>query len=251
MKYLNEEDTKFKGPEHYYSLKKRFNRPDINDWYEKIYRQPYSIGYVSELLKKFRPKDYENAYDMYVVSGIVDTDLPKDKRGRTKEELEELALQWKERSGVDLPLVDFYDALVLHAVVETYDGLLMEFKAMEMYEKFGFITEGTDGDTDRSCGIDFVAKKDDKTLLVQVKPISFFRGEKPDLVSDRVAVITTKHRLGLEKFPDSSYTYMIYDKEKKWLNKDGRFNFRYSELVDERGKMKVNIDSEEYKHEER
>lgn len=250
MKYLSDDDVKFKSLERYLSLKKRFNKPDINDWYEKTYRHAKSIGYVSQFFKKNKPSSFENAYDLYTLSGFLDTGLPKEERGRTKEELEELADRWKADCGVDLPLVDFYDALVLHAVVETCFGIIMEKKAQEAYQCFGFVTTETSGDDDSGCGIDFIAEKDDNTILVQVKPISFFLGRKEDLRKDRW-VVWLKHERGLEKFPGATYAYMIYDNDGKWLKKDGKFNHHYEELVNKNGEVIANILGQEYTREEK
>jgi len=251
MKYLSEEDTGFKGLEHYESLKKRFNKPDINDWYEKIYRHPQAIGYVSAFFKKNKPSSFENAIGLYHLSGILDRNLPITDRGRTKEEIEDLAIDWKAKCGVDLPLVDFYDTLILHAVIETVFGYLMEGTAAAAYRERGFDVKETDGYDDRSLGIDFIATKDDTELLVQVKPISFFRGEKPDLVKDRVTT-WSKHKAGLEKYPKASYVYMIYDPLTKWLKHNGKFNFRYEDLITEDGKAKTSIDDKtKYIHEDK
>lgn len=250
MKYLSEEDTGFKGLERYDTIKKRFNKPDINDWYEKIYRHPQAIGYVSAFFKKYKPASFENALDLYYLSGIRDKDLPITQRGRTKEEIEDLAIDWKEKCGVDLPLVDFYDAIILHAVIETVFGNIMESTAATAYRNRGFDVEETDGRDDRSLGIDFIATMDESKLLVQVKPISFFRGEKADLVKDRVTT-WKKHKMGLEKYPEASYAYMIYDPQGKWLKSKGKFNFKYEDLITEDGKAKTSIDDKtKYIHED-
>ena len=247
MEILSERDIEFKGIEHYVSLKKRFNRPDLNNWYEAIYRHPNSIGYVSELFKKINPKTMEEAYNAYLLSAVQDKDLPLAKRGRSAEELETLAIDWKTRSKSDLPLADFYDAIVLHAVVETCLGMIKEREAEEMYERAGYDIEETDGNDDRTLGIDFIARNEDKIFLVQVKPISFFRGEKLDLVSDR-RIVWNKHEKGMEKYPSASYTYMIYDPSGLWLSKDGRKNFRYGELIDQYGRPIVSVDSADFEH---
>lgn len=240
MKILTDEDTKFKGLERYLSLKNRFNKPDINQRYEDIYRQPYSIGFVSKFFKKHKPTSLENAYDLYTISGILDSDMPKTDRGRTKEEIEEMAIEWQKCTVPEIPLVDYYDAIVLHAVIETCFGNIMEREARGIYEEHGYRTMETSGDDDRRLGIDFIAYNEKKRFLVQVKPDSFFRGEKSDLVSDRYWA-WKKHDDGIAVY-GGSYAYMIYTKDGKWISKDGRMNFRYSELVDKNGHMKVNID---------
>ena len=251
MKILTDEDTKFKGLDRYVGLKKRFNQEDINCWYEEIYRQPYSIGFVSQFFKKINPKTLEEAYDNYTLSGILDTDLPRTERGRTKAEIEEMAIEWKERCKSDLPLVDFYDALVLHAVVETCMGMIMERVAQDAYRANGYEISETDGNDDRSCGIDFIARNDENTILVQVKPISYFRKTLKNvgqLQSDRYRVWGEQER-GKKKYPGATYAYMIYDPSGNWLKKDGHFNFRFWELIDKYGNPIINIDSSDYQHE--
>lgn len=232
MKILTEEDVKWKGKEYYHGLKERFNKPEINDWYEKIYRHPQSIGYVSNFFKKHRPTSYENAYDLYTLSGILDKDEPKIYRGRTKEEIEELAIEWKEKSGSSYPLSEFYDAIVLHAVVETVYGNEMEGVAKDKYRKLGYQVEEPICEDDRKMGVDFIAKKDGKTVTVQIKPSSFFMGRKADLVKDRVEFFD-KIKRAVKKYHPDIFSVMIYDKErnKKWLTDGGRFNFRYEDLV--------------------
>ena len=254
MKYLTDEDVRFKGKEHYINLKKRFNLPDINHWYQEIYRHPRSIGYVCDFFREQDPKTVEQAYDMYTLSGILDVDKkPLEHRGRSTNELEDMAIDWREKSGVDLPLVDFYDALVLHAVVETCFGIIMERRAEDAYRARGFTTKETDGYLDRKCGIDFIAQKEDKTILVQVKPATFFRGDglKTGLADDRKTMRNVKQKEGLSKFPDASYAFMMYEQDESWVKKGNRFNFRYDDLVNEDGTMKVNIDSTEYTREKK
>lgn len=250
LKELTDEDVKFKEIKRYTDLKRRFNKRDINDWYEKTYRHPQSIGSVSNFFKQLNPKTLEEAYDGYILSGILDTDKKPEDRGRTTEELEALAMAWKKDCGVDLPLVDFYDALVLHAVIETCLGMIKEREAQSAYTSSNFTIKETDGYDDRTCGIDFIADDGKKKFLVQVKPDSFFRGKKKDLVQDRI-MAWTKHELGKKKYPGASYTYMVYDRSGKWLKRNGRFNFRYWELMGKNGLPVVDIDGREFSHEDK
>ena len=243
MKILTEEDVKFKGKEHYYSLKRYFNKPSINDWYEKIYRSAKCIGYVSSLLKKFAPSSAEEAYEKYINSGINDKDKPLIDRGRDYEELEDMAIQWKSLSGSDRPLVDFYDAIILHAVVETYYGNNKESAVSNAFNHFGFDITNTKGQEDSTFGIDLVAKKDENTFLIQVKPKSFFYGMKEDLVKDRAKVWGMQEK-GKKKYgPNAWYIYIIYDGDTgKWvMNKKGKCTFRYEELVDRDGRVIVDM----------
>ena len=240
MKVLTEEDIKWKGKEYYESLKPKFNRGKINALYEKTYRQPYSIGYVSKLFRRLKPCSYEDGYNKYLKSGYDEINQERKFRGRTVDELEDLAIKWKEESHSRMPVSMFYDALILHAVVETVYGNIMEGRAEEIYRRHGFeIIESSEED-DRNGGIDFIAKKGEQTLLVQVKPHTFFYN-KEDIRKDRVSMYH-KMEYGIEKYPGATYAIMIYNKKEEWLSKDGRFNFRYSELTDINGISLVNVD---------
>lgn len=249
MKILTEEDIRWKGVDHYLKLKDYFNKGVVSDLYQKIYRHPNSIGYVSELIKNINPKDYEEAYEKYLLSGVNDCAFkPKINRGRSAGELEDLAIEWKEKSGSKRPLQDFYDALVLHAVVETFDGNKTELSAANAYRKRGYTVTIPSGQDDRTCGIDFIAEKDGKKVVVQVKPVSFFRGGERNkgLVHDRV-VFFAKKLLAAKRYEGATFAVMIHTDDNRWLNVDGRLNFLYEELVSEDGKVIVDIDEMESK----
>ena len=244
MTILTEEDVKFKGKEHYYSLKYDFNRPYINDWYEKIYRSSKCIGYVSSLLKKFAPSSVEEAYEKYISSGINEKDRPLTERGRDYDELEQLAIQWKNLSGSERPVVDFYDALILHAVVETYFGNNKEGAVASAFNHFGYDTTNTKGEEDSQFGIDLVAKKGDDILLIQVKPKSFFYPtKKKDLLDDRAKVWDMQKKGKAKYGSHARYIYIIYDSDTgKWVcNGGGKCTFRYEDLVDKYGNAIVDM----------
>lgn len=234
MKYLTDEDVKFKGEAHYNALKQKFNSDVISELYEKKLKFGESIGYVSALMKKFAPTSLEQAYDSYIVSGIIDSDLPRTQRGRTAEELEELAIEWHDYYGKgDIPLVEFYDALVLHAIVETYVGYSFEAEAKRMLDENGFETSWASDYDDGKYAVDIIANKDGRRYFIQVKPVSFFVSNRGHTTRDRRRIIEAMVN-AVHDFGDITYKYLIYDKNTKmWLvnEKDGRCAFDYSTLV--------------------
>lgn len=240
MKILTEEDVKFKGSERYYSLKRDFNNIScLNILYNIHFKPSKKIGYVSELLKRLGPTTVEEAYEKYIESGNNERHLPLQERGRTYDELEEMAIKWKEMSHVDKPLVDFYDALVLHAVVETFDGNGMENIVRDAFIAAGFKTRRTNGKEDAEYGIDVVAEKGDQKFLVQVKPKTFYypAPDNDTLLDDRKSM-WEKEVKGKEAFgQDFIYQYYIYDKPKfgnsGWIinKKTGNCAFVYTDLV--------------------
>lgn len=251
MKILTEEDVKFKGDEHYYSLKRYFNRKFIIDWYEEKFRPAKSIGYVMQLMERFAPTSSEEAYRLYIESGFNEKDRELEDRGRDYDEIEEMAIEWKTLTNDSHPLVDFYDTLVLHAVIETYDGYIKEKAVKDALLTNGYEVSKPSGKDDSELGIDLIAKKNIDTFLIQVKPHSFFyRTKKGDLIKDRKRVWRAQEK-GLKEYgPRAWYRYYIYDNNTKmWvLNKDGKCGFAYEDLVDKNGNVLVNI-SEMCKHE--
>ena len=234
LERLNEEDVKFKGVDHYYNLKQLFNRDDVTYMYENKYKFGNSIGYVSALMKRLNPSSVENAYELYLRSGEEDTYLPPTKRGRSANELEKLAIEWMNEYGKgDIPLDKFYDALVLHAVVETYDGFKYEKMAKDMLDDCGFETDWSDDAADGKYFVDIIAKKDGVTYFIQVKPLSFFTASREHTRRDRVKAFNCM-RQAKQDFGNIVYKYLIYDKYSGlWVvnENDGRCAFDYDALV--------------------
>ena len=245
MKLLTEDDVVFKSPEYYYSMKKKFNYGKLGEWYEKIGRTSRSIGYVSALLKRLHPQSHREAYEMYIESGKNEKDKGLDNRGRDYDELEALAMQWRSYSNTHYQLVEYYDALVLHAVIETFDGLRKEEIVFNGFLKYGFDTSYTEGSTDSTCGVDIIAKKNGKTFLVQVKTLSYFYGHTPKLESDRRMIFTAEPKRREIFGPDAVFVWYIYDPgTDMWMeNRYGKGYFRTQELMNENGSVVNDIDA--------
>lgn len=244
LKILTEEDVKFKGLSHYLKLKRTMNRePYSKPWATKYQARP-SIGSCMYLCKELKPTSYEDFYNKYVASGrewsYKDTAGRKSTlRGRTYDELEEIAIRWKEDCpGSKYPLSTFYDAIILHAIIETFMGNKMEMDARDKLHENGFVTEDVTDDEDAKMGIDFkVYKGNELKFLMQVKPLRFFISTNRDTHNDRRNVYN-KQADGNRLYPNVPYKYLIYDTlDAQWIYNPvtNRCLFDYDELVSRTG----------------
>ena len=249
MKLLTEKEKKFKGVEHYKNLKRRFNQNDVNASYNKTYKLPEYIGYCMRIFERLEPTSYEDAFKKYTESGY-DTNFDSLNRGRTKEEIVAIAKKWMEECpDSKLSLVDFYDAMILHIVVETYDGYLREKQVKDALKQVGADIETVSGDEDVKMAIDVKAELNGNTFLIQVKPISFFVGgmtNKP-LNDDRKA-LSRKERRAREKYGANTYfRYLLYDSfdTGEWIvnEEKGKCSFSYDELLDNFARPKKNYET--------
>ena len=236
MEILSEADVRFKGVEHYNSLKSIFNRDDISVLYEKELKYGSNIGYVSNLMKRLNPSSYKDAYDLYIESGRNEKNMPPTKRGRDENELEALAKRWMDFYGKgDIPLSDFYDALVLHAIIETYDGFRFEKEAKDKLSEAGYETSWATASEDGKYGVDIVARNELSTILIQIKPVSFFLSRRMHTKSDRAKMWIHMNAAKNDFGESLIYKFLIYDgKTGMWVfnEKSGRCAFDYDELVD-------------------
>ena len=120
MKILTEEDVKWKGTEYYNSLKSKWNDDKYGLYWQKKYQCRPSVGAMVYLCETWKPESYEDFFNMYI-SRYEGSD--KIHRGRSLEELEEIAINWQNDVGdFETPLSEYFDAIILHTVVETYVG---------------------------------------------------------------------------------------------------------------------------------
>ena len=54
---------------------------------------------------------------------------------------------------------DYFDLLILHIIIETYDGQRAEEYYRELYEKLGYDISLPNEDDDAMMGIDFIIKE--------------------------------------------------------------------------------------------
>lgn len=243
LKELNEDDIKFKDPDHYINLKKKWNKDLYGETWRKLFSGRPQIGACMWLCDKLKPTSFDDFYEKYIDSGKNDKFVNKIHRGRTTEELEDIAIRWRNVcNDFNTPLSEYYDAIVLHAIIETYMGRHFETKAIENLKENGYDVEHGDEYEDEYMNIDLKIYKDNKLLaFLQVKPLSFITSNKGHTKKDRIEVFK-KHKFGHEKYPNIPYKYLLYDsKTQKWVYnaKEGRNLFNYEDLVDINGNSKT------------
>lgn len=237
MRFLNREDIRWKGLDYYVSLKKKWNKDLYGIHWQRKYQHKPSIGAMVHLCNEWEPESYEHFYELYLRDGIktFGEDIDPKYRGRTPNEIEDIAIRWRDDTGdFDTPLSEYFDAIILHTIVETYVGIDFEKRAIECLENNGYqIVHGTD-EEDSAMNIDFKVYKDGKLMFfIQVKPISFIVSDRIHTFKDRMNVFE-KHVKGNERYPGVPYFYLIYDPyTNMWVynEQQQRSLFRYDELV--------------------
>ena len=240
---LNEEDVKFKDLSHYINLKGKWNKNLYGDTWRKFFSGRTHVGACMWLCEKLNPTSFEDFYLKYINSGTNDRNLGRIYRGRTVEELESIAIRWRDVcNDYETPLSEYYDAIVLHTIVETYVGKHYESKAISHLTEKGYDVMHGDDYEDEYMNIDLKVYKDGKLLtFLQVKPVSFIVSKRWHTKDDRKEVFE-KHRCGKEKYPGIPYKYLLYDvKTDKWIynKKEERNLFNYEDLVDVNGNSKI------------
>lgn len=238
MKFLTEEEIKWKGVDYYVSLKKKWNKDEYGKYWQRIYSGKPSVGAMVYLCDKWKPESYEDFFNMYITNY---SGNDKIHRGRSLEELENIAVNWQKDTGdYNTPLSEYFDAIILHTIVETYVGNDFEKKAIQaMLDTKKFIIEKSSDEEDSAMSIDFKVFNLKHKLLyfIQVKPISFITSDNLHTFKDRVNAFE-KHKKGNEIYPGIPYYYLVYDaKTNKWVvnpNKN-RCLFEYDELVKSNG----------------
>ena len=233
MEILTKEDIKWKGTEYYNSLKSKWNDDKYGLYWQKRYQHKSSVGAMVYLCETWKPESYEDFFNMYISKYEGSDDIH---RGRSLEELEKIAKNWQSDVGdFETPLSEYFDAIILHTVVETYVGADFEKRAVERLEECGFkAVHGTD-EEDSLMNIDYKIYKDNTLkYFLQIKPLSFVISDRTHTFKDRVNAFG-KHNIGNKKYPGVPYYYLVYDASTvRWLyNKDkDRCLFKYEELVD-------------------
>ena len=170
MKFLTEDDVKWKGLQYYNSLKSKWNNDKYGESWQKKYAGKPSVGAMVYLCETWKPESYEDFFNMYISRHEGNDRIH---RGRSLEELEEIAINWQNDSkDFETPLSEYFDAIILHTVVETYVGSDFEKRAVKCLEENGFkAIHGTD-EEDSSMNIDYKIYKDDVLkFFLQVKNV--------------------------------------------------------------------------------
>ena len=241
MKFLSEEDVKWQPLDVYVKAKELLNKKEYTVVWRDKYASRRSVGPCQDMARLLNSSSYEGFFNDYLSYANSNLSLPVSKRGCTIDELEEVAYKWMTDSGnpYNLDLKTFYNGVIMHVIIETMMGKIKEREAMDAFIRCGYDIEESSSDEDALMGIDFKVMKDGVIKwLIQIKPISFILGYKPDLILDRKHVFI-KQTLGFEKYPDSSYLYLFYNSKDggKWIYncEHGSYLFKYADIVGPNG----------------
>ena len=164
--------------------------------------------------------------------------MPISRRGLSYDELVELARRYKAKSeeltATSHDLETYFDDVLCHIIVETWDGQQNERDFVGLLTSLGYQCSKFDGNIDARYGVDIkVTRSDGKVSAIQIKPISFFKSNRPDVQSDRIA-LCEKYEAALIEFGFKTY-YAIYVRDKTtgdvtWVKNGNGFRFKIGEL---------------------
>lgn len=251
--------TKIKERSYYEDNKNRIAKKHNKLW-KSISGRPF-VGNCSYLYAKLKPTSYQDFFDKYVLfinPKYEGTKLKKSQfYGRTIEDLTRLAEYYQEQANdSNFTLEEYFDDIVCHVIIETFDGHQAEKELMKILTDYNFEVEETEGDMDAQFGVDLIVRKNGEVKeYIQVKPISTFVRTNASLVEDRrnfymkqikLDEYAEKHVTDLKK---RDIIYMLYDYqhlistgEVLWYYKDNKVKFHLNELTNTKGVSLVTID---------
>jgi hypothetical protein len=237
-----------------YRTAKRKLRKYNSIW--KKYAGRNVVGCCSCLFKILEPVSYQDFLDKYIRSG---ENKPMRSNsydwGKTYDELVSIAKQYhSEVNDPNISFEDCFDDLIMHVIIETFDGQNVENIVKEVLEKSGFVVEKVLGDDDAVLGIDLKVK--DKggywyRMFLQIKPVTTFLGNKnQSLISDRINFFE-KERMVIDRYGNVPYYYVLYEMDEdgviRWLSLSNRFRLNLTDLCDENG-IALHKDTDFIKH---
>lgn len=251
--------AKLKDLQYYRSNKRKFNRKYNYIW--KKIAGPEYLGLCSYIFQTFyyewnnqHPKekptcqDFANYYFSHVNHGDDETSvkLPNSTHyGRTVAQLYRLAEHFKTMCNDDkITIEEFYDDVVNHGIVETFNGQMREIMVKERYEKFGYTVEPLNGTWDKDFGVDSLIRNSDGEIVdyIQCKPVSTFLGTKNEsLIADRKLFYNKEEakkkeckRLGYPYLPTR---FILYNDRypDKWCCIGDKKSFLLEDLCDKQG----------------
>ena len=241
---------------YYEELKNRIGKKNNKVW-KSISGRPF-IGSCSYLYGLFKPESYQEFFDKYLAypdpEHLDKRRLKKSSYyGRTMEDLVYLAEYYKNNAEDEsFTLEEFFDDIVCHVIIETFDGHKAEKELMNVLTDYGFEVEETEGVMDAEFGVDLIVKKDGEVKeYIQVKPISTFVRTNPSLISDRSNFFLKQYKLNefTENHPSlkkRDIIFMLYDYqhlvstgEVLWYYKDNKVKFKLHELCQTNGQTLV------------
>lgn len=258
-----------KDKKYYEILKSKINEKHGRIW-KKIAGRPY-IGNCSYLYKQLKPIDYQDfftKYINYISPHKIDSLKKSEFYGRTINDLLILAEEYRKLTNdYSFTLEEYFDDIVNHTIIETFDGHKVETYIANILIEKGFSVNEENGEMDAVLGVDLTVRWKNKLMsYLQIKPISTFIGNNnPSLIDDRVNFYKKQKKLDeyvLDKIKKGDMTviqkpieYMLYDKNTfnkngdiKWYYKNNTPRYKIEELCDDKGISKISLKDFELKY---
>lgn len=204
------------------SLMKTRTREFADIFYK--YNSSKWLGCVSDEFTSAKPKTMKEWYKHYTTNVMSAMELYK------------LCEMIHRLCRLNCTVDDLFLYFVWEVIINVFDGFRKELRIMEMLTNTGHTCEHSTGQMDREYGIDFIV--DDK-YFIQVKPITFIRGNNnASLINDRRLAILKKEK-ALKDFGKPTY-YMFYDKATESLvkGKNGKYCHNIDDLINNDGTLK-------------
>ena len=227
----------------------RISRKYNKQW--KKFAGRNSIGDCSNLFQRLQPTDYYDFYVKYTKDGeeTVHNRETYKHYGRTEKEIEEVARNYMNECGnTSFSFDEFVKNVYMHTIIETYDGQKKEECVNQILANLGYTYEKPQNIEDSRFGIDFKVFKENKLVFVlQIKPISFFLGNKNySLIQDRISAFE-KQMLVQNKFNVPTY-YMVYksddDGNVSWMSENGKLCFELKHLCNQENGLPYELPKE-------
>lgn len=197
------------------------------------------IGNCTNLFRKLKPTSPEDFYEKYIKYAEEHHTLPVKERGLTYEELLLLAGQYcnagNAHSKVNYEADMYFYDMLCHIILETWEGQRTEREFSRFLEKLDYKCDHFDGEVDATYGLDIrVRRKDGKVSAIQIKPMTFFLSNRPDVVEHR-RLLCKKYERTYEDMNGLKTYYAVYCKDKQtgeitWVKNGDGFRFKINEL---------------------
>lgn len=196
-----------------------------------------NLGCCTYLYKKYGyPEKYKDFYKAYTTDN---QDSGKE-NGRSEQYLLNVANILAFKDDFRFSIEEYYSYIVKKLIVDTLDGSKKETEVNELLKRKGLRTESPTINEDLKFGIDIkVYKDDDLKYMIQVKPNTFFIGNRnQSLINDRIKALE-KERKTKEQYGVNTY-YIIYNKSNGQfiLNKGKYLSHRLGDLINNDGTTK-------------
>lgn len=207
-----------------------------------LWRNSYSgsnhIGNMTSLFRILIPSDENDFCEKYFAYAEQHKDLPIKYRGLTYDEFVELVKSYMENANKlivkQYDYDTYFNCVLCHVITETYDGKIQETEFMNFLRGLGYQCCYFEGDIDAKYGVDIkVIRNDGRVSAIQIKPITFFKSNRTDVVRDRMN-ICHKYENAYKELGIKTY-YAIYKKDRMtgkvlWLKNGNGYRFKINEL---------------------